>query len=262
MGDLTVNGNGKLSTPVLDQEEREEQPVRLWINRILEGENQELPLSGIIRPRVVKRFESCSRVSIGGYDIPILNSLTAAESIFGNFLRVRISNRAGEFRAALATFSKALQEAFPNDFPDRKAANESAHVILNGEGGKKYDDFLDNQSDLTSRIFELSNKAMSAQTQDLMLACFMLAHRVDPDVRVADICSLTKDELAEIGNLWRKEANNGVDPEPEPTPTPAVKTPEHPIDAAIAEAEATEIAVEKGEAPVGEQTVVVEAVAV
>jgi hypothetical protein len=255
MSDITVNGTHPSHAPQFSEGAEQGQPVRFWLNAMLRQYNTELPPGEILGPDLIPRFAKCPKVQIGDYSIPVLNGLTAAEVIFAEFLTVRLANKSGEFRSAINQFTKALQSAFPAEFPNRQKASEAAYSILNGQGGAEYDDFLDAQADLVARIFDLSNRAISTQTQDLMLACFLLAHRVDPNIVVSDLYSLTGGELTAIGNLWRKEANNGVEPEPVATPQ---TTADNPIEEAIIEAEAAEVGVE-AEPSAGEQTEVVPA---
>jgi hypothetical protein len=237
-----TNNNGSaqmMVQAVTRSEDHEEKPLRFWMNALLSRDNVDLPLSSAIAPAILKKFENYDTIKIAGYKIPVLSDVTAVEGIFSDWLSVKISNQAGEMRSIISILSRALQEDFPEEFPDRKAANDSIYKIINGDGGAAYDGFVDRYPDEIAKIYELSNKSMSAQAQNMMLACFLIAHRVDADVKVSDILSLTRTELERIGDFWRKEINKGVEPEPpKPTKEP---TETNPVKAGVIDAEAIEI---------------------
>jgi hypothetical protein len=235
------NGSAQMmvQAAVIRAEDQEEKPLRFWLNALLSRDNVDLPLASAIAPAVLKKFENYDTTKIAGYKVPVLNDVTAVEGIFSDWLSVKISNQAGEMRSLIGVLSRALQEQFPEKFPDRKKANDSIYKIINGDGGVAYDGFVDRYVDEIAKIYELSNKSMSAQAQNMMLACFLIAHRVDADIKVSDILSLTRTELEEIGDFWRKEVNKGVVPEaPEPTKEP---TETNPVKAGVIDAEVIEI---------------------
>jgi hypothetical protein len=217
--------------------------VRHWINHQVSMDSPDMPFDGgILSPVLLKKFQDRETADVGGYKVPVIKSLTAAESIFYEFLNVKIANRSQEMRSAMAALTNRVLAEYP-DLASRKDGEKLMLAIVNGSAPAGYNTFAEQNAELIASIYQLSNKSMSQQQQDMVLTCFMVAHRIDPDVTTTDILALTKAELEEFGQFWAKEANGGVTPpppkEPEPIPDP------NPIAKAAAtlqsEAEAPEI---------------------
>jgi hypothetical protein len=227
--EIQVSNQSSLNGRGATQPQHQPDPVRHWINHQVSMDSPDMPFDGgILSPVLLKKFQDRETADVGGYKIPVIKSLTAAESIFYEFLSVKMANRSQEMRSAMAALTNRVLAEYP-DLASRKDGEKLMIAIVNGSAPAAYSNFADQNAELIASIYQLSNKSMSEQQQNMVLACFMVAHRVDPDVTTTDILALTKTELEEFGQFWAKEANGGVtppppkEPEPIPDPNPIVK---------------------------------------
>jgi len=231
------------------EESRQIPPFRYSVNRAIKADNPALPYSQILGANLPSVFATghdgkptCDYETIAGFNIPKINDLTGAETIYYEWLQKPIRATQERVAAAIRVLGEKLLEeiadinhlrakAEPPEPPIEQTiayAVASVYEIFAGKTNPAFVKFEEKQVDAIGEIYRIAAEASDQANADIMKATFMICHRCEPAWELMNTLSLSRGAIKAICAFWDLEANGGKLPEPkiEETTPPVEEVPD------------------------------------
>jgi hypothetical protein len=128
-------------------------PFRVWANDALTRANPQLPSLGL-PATLAKRFQlidvdgvlqpKTKFKEVAGYKIPLINSLTAGESLFAGWFATEVQGKQGEIDAIFRIIAANIRKEFPELGLSAREARMKAWEVVNGTPVAKEKEELEN----------------------------------------------------------------------------------------------------------------------